>query len=895
MLAGRQVLLVVIDRAVVLHLVARKEAAHALQSRFAPEEAAHAVGARLQLCGRYRLVEAEIIGHGAVARRREGAVVLPVHPLALAEETGIGGAVGVGAGQVPSVGNALHGGSGSRLSGRLVLEVAVHEELAGQGIGVLLRQVPQAAHGEVVHLEPTRLVGLPPGIADAAGLDADGQVLALADLQHDAHGVHHGVALVSGFIACEGAHLVGPEDVVIVALVGVVLHMVVGKEAARTALAGLVPEPAAHFIDARLELCGRYRLVEAEVLGHGFGLEPADGAAVLPVDGAVAVRDAVGVAAHRAFQRPAVGHTTLYAAGGIGADGRACLVELEIGIHEELVGEVKVLGIRAAVDNLAYHEGRVHGIEAEADIPCRRGLVREAGLGIAVHDVVAPDVRLGAALDAPRCDGARADAHADAEVVGCRHGEGGQTAHDNLVRSLLQGQGIFDVRPLAACRGRGIGRVVDGPDGDATAADAQVLLRLPRAATGGIAVAGDIHVAFFGQFSPGIVHLVGCGGVGHAELNARSAGVGRTVHHAVPLASGGLRVVDVREVDDIAVARACQGRVLHAAGAVADAGIPEAELGAQGLDVLPGRRKDGIGHQLEVGILQALRDAARQGLHTGGKCLIVADALLHLLGRKGDFIDGLGLALCRQAVVLEADVAYLVGKVLAEGLRRPPPAELPRFVRRPSVHVPCQLHAELKLYLRRLDVAYVHHPEARHAVLVGLRQLVAYQRGRDGAEPDIGARVAEVREMVVDAVASAAPPLGCRGQLAYEGIVIVHPAHGHVVGNPESRIVECEGFLIGDVYLRHLRRVAAQRVGDDFALCRDDVRQALQLCRLPVVAEKGNVLQAAHANVVDAFVAAGFACTLGPVVVTALGVGGKSEVAAVVTALEARPLPQVVA
>ena len=40
-------------------------------------------------------------------------------------------AVGVGAGQVPSVGNAFHGGSGGQLCGRFVLEVAVHQELAG--------------------------------------------------------------------------------------------------------------------------------------------------------------------------------------------------------------------------------------------------------------------------------------------------------------------------------------------------------------------------------------------------------------------------------------------------------------------------------------------------------------------------------------------------------------------------------------------------------------------------------------------------------------------------------------------------------------------------------------------------------------------------------------------
>ena len=194
-----------------------------------------------------------------------------------------------------------------------------------------------------------------------------------------------------------------------------------------------------------------------------------------------------------------------------------------------------------------------------------------------------------------------------------------------------------------------------------------------------------------------------------------------------------------------------------------------------------------------------------------------------------------------------------------------------------------------------LDVADVDHPEARHAVLVGFRQFVADEGGRDGAEPDVGTGIAQVAEMVVDAVSAAPFPFLCRWQLADEGVVVVNPAHRHVVGNPQSRIVEGEGFLVGDVDLWHFRGVAAQGVGDDFALGGDDVGQSLQLSRLSVVAEQGNVLQSAHADVVDALVAACLAGAFGPIVVATLRIGGKREVAAVVARLEARPLPEVVA
>ena len=191
---------------------------------------------------------------------------------------------------------AFHRGSIRELCLRLILEVAVHDECPGQRVRVALRKVTYAADGEMVHLEPSRLVGLPAVIADAACLDAYREVFPLVNLQHDAHGMHDGMCLVACLVPCEGAHLVGLEDLVVVALVGVILHVVVGKESAGAALAGLVEKPAPDLIDARLELVGGDGLIEAEVFGHRLCLEPADGASVAVVDGAVAVADAIGIA-----------------------------------------------------------------------------------------------------------------------------------------------------------------------------------------------------------------------------------------------------------------------------------------------------------------------------------------------------------------------------------------------------------------------------------------------------------------------------------------------------------------------------------------------------------------------------------------------------------------------
>ena len=255
--------------------------------------------------------------------------------------------------------------------------------------------------------------------------------------------------------------------------------MIVGEESAGTALACLVEEPTPDFIDARLKLVGRNRLIEAEVIRHRFRLEPANRASVVVVDGAVTIADAVGSACYISLQSPAIRHNSLHASSRIGQHGVSVLIEFEVRIHKKLVREVKVFGICSAIDNLTYHDSRGHGIESKGHILCRSCLIREASLGVAVHHIIAPNVRFGITFDALRSDGTCSDAHSDQKVVGCCDGESGQATYDNLIVALFQRQSVLDIRPFAASCGDRVGCVVDGPDGNALVAYAEVVERLP--------------------------------------------------------------------------------------------------------------------------------------------------------------------------------------------------------------------------------------------------------------------------------------------------------------------------------------------------------------------------------------------------------------------------------
>ena len=81
--------------------------------------------------------------------------------------------------------------------------------------------------------------------------------------------------------------------------------------------------------------------------------------------------------------------------------------------------------------------------------------------------------------------------------------------------------------------------------------------------------------------------------------------------------------------------------------------------------------------------------------------------------------------------------------------------------------------------------------------------------------------------MIIDAVTAASLTLLCSRKLADISVIVINPAHRHIIWNLQTSVVERERFLVGDVYLRHLRGVATKGVRDDFALSGDDVGKPL--------------------------------------------------------------------
>ena len=222
---------------------------------------------------------------------------------------------------------------------------------------------------------------------------------------------------------------------------------------------------------------------------------------------------------------------------------------------------------------------------------------------------------------------------------------------------------------------------------------------------------------------------------------------------------------------------------------VANACIPVAEFSTISLDVLTSRSKDRIGHEFEIGILQALGNAGLKSLYAGSKSLIVLDALFHLRNCEGDIINSLRLALCRKTIMFQPNFCHLIGYILAKCLGSPPTTELPGIFWCPGINVPSQFHTKLELGLSRLDVAHVNHPETLHTVLVGFRQLITDEGRRDGAEPNIGTGIAQIGKVVIDAVSTAAFTFVGSRKLADVGVVVIHPTHRHIVRNLQTCII----------------------------------------------------------------------------------------------------------
>ena len=137
-------------------------------------------------------------------------------------------------------------------------------------------------YAEEVYLEPPGIVGGRSAVVLAvARLDAYGEVVALGHVYHHFHVLEHELVVGTAGISCVGVVLTGREQVGIVALRTVVLHVVVGEEAAARLLGHLHPQLARHEIASGSDVVVADGLVERELLRHGHGVYPAHVVAVI--------------------------------------------------------------------------------------------------------------------------------------------------------------------------------------------------------------------------------------------------------------------------------------------------------------------------------------------------------------------------------------------------------------------------------------------------------------------------------------------------------------------------------------------------------------------------------------------------------------------------------------
>ena len=253
----------------------------------------------------------------------------------------------------------------------------------------------------------------------------------------------------------------------------------------------------------------------------------------------------------------------------------------------------------------------------------------------------------------------------------------------------------------------------------------------------------------------------------------------------------------------------------------------------------------------------------------------------------------LGLGSDAEAIEDGLESADFIGIGFAEGACCPVVSVLVGFLGSPAVDVPGQVHAELQLLFGRLDVAHVDNPLVADALVVCLAELVAAERGRDGAEPQIGVGRAPVGEVIVYGVAARARLLGGRRHLPDVAMIVVHPHQRHVVGHLQTGVVAVEHLFVGDEYLRDGGGVA-DAVGQELPLVGDDVGEGCHAFGRGAVAVDACIVDATHAEGVDGILAATLAHALGPVALNHLLVRLPHPVRVAVTAeLVARLAPLV--
>ena len=141
-------------------------------------------------------------------------------------------------------------------------------------------------------------------------------------------------------------------------------------------------------------------------------------------------------------------------------------------------------------------------------------------------------------------------------------------------------------------------------------------------------------------------------------------------------------------------------------------------------------------------------------------------------------------------------------------------------------------------------------------------------------------RTTPVRQVIVDAVTSLALLFQRVGQTGEVAVVVVAPHQRHVVGHPDSVLIDIKHLLVGDKDGGSPTPTLPSREGvKHFVLFADDVAKSFDLFfRCPRTFHR-TIVNASHTQCVDGIHIAGFIYALLPIVQHALSVGEKVIVA----------------
>ena len=183
----------------------------------------------------------------------------------------------------------------------------------------------------------------------------------------------------------------------------------------------------------------------------------------------------------------------------------------------------------------------------------------------------------------------------------------------------------------------------------------------------------------------------------------------------------------------------------------------------------------------------------------------------------------------------------------------------------PRMRVPREFEKKFNVEFRRFQITDIEHPNFVRAVVKCLRHFFRDERGRRRAKPEIIARRAPIRNVIVNTRAAAARPLARVGKLAHVAVIIVRPNERDIIRQIFHQPIQRQYFFVRTKYLRHCRDVRIDVARKHFALVGDDGFKARGFFAFRATAGHAAVVNAAHADGVNVFKFSIFAHTLFPV------------------------------